>query len=78
MASAVSITIDGQRTTLRLEPVFQAAISDIAARQSATVADVVAAAEAVGDSNRSSAVRCYVASYYRTALEAREAAAVQA
>ena len=66
----------GERTSLRLEPVFAAALRDIALRDGITLGQVIVRAEAAGNGGLASAVRVHIASYYRAAFERCEAGAV--
>ena len=72
MASPSSFKSSGGQVSLRLEPVFRTALDDVARRQGTDPASIIAAAEAAGNGNRSSAVRCYVLGYFVDRVAAYE------
>jgi predicted DNA-binding ribbon-helix-helix protein len=61
-----NVTIDGHRTSIRLEPAYWDAVCDIARRQHKTVHQL--ASEIARDHHSASltnAIRCFAVSYYR-------------
>ena len=75
------LTVNGRRTSVRLEPVFIAALHDIAEEQGISVHELASRIERdhdpeCGPLNLTSAIRVYVASVYReAALRARSSRA---
>lgn len=73
-----NLTINGHRTSIRLEPAFWEAVCDIARRQHKTVHQL--ASEIARDHHSTSltnAIRCFAVSYYRreeTIAAAKDAA----
>jgi len=66
----VMLTVNGRRTSVRLEPVFANALPEIAAAIGLSVHDLASRIERDNEAadnplNLSSAIRAYVAGYYR-------------
>ncbi|SDG08724.1 Predicted DNA-binding protein, contains Ribbon-helix-helix (RHH) domain [Limimonas halophila] len=67
-----NVTVNGRRTSLRLEPELWESLEEIARREGVTVSDIVAgvdAQRAVG--GLTSAVRTFVLGYFRSAATER-------
>ena len=75
MLRARNVFVRGRRTSMRLEPEMWAALADIAAAQGLTLHELVTRIAAEGGVNLTSAVRCFVISYYMR-RSARRVAAV--
>lgn len=72
-----NVTIDGHRTSLRLEKVSWDALDDICRSEGLTIHELCSMVEPLRNgSSRTSAVRAFIVSYYRTA--ARESGALHA
>ncbi|MBP2230795.1 putative DNA-binding ribbon-helix-helix protein [Azospirillum agricola] len=73
---ARNVTIDGRRTSMRLEPLMWSALNEIAHREGMRVNALISRIAAQSTKNLSSDVRSFVAGYYRAAAtEAGHAAA---
>ena len=71
-----NVTIDGHRTSLRLEKVSWDALDDICRNEGLTIHELCSMIEPLRNgASRTSAVRAFVVSYYRTA--AREGGALR-
>jgi len=67
-----NVTVNGRRTSLRLEPELWESLEEIAYREGATVNDVVAAIDGRrADGGLTSAVRTFVLGYFRNAATER-------
>jgi len=67
-----NVTVNGRRTSLRLEPELWESLEEIAHREGATVNDVVAAIDGRrSDGGLTSAVRTFVLGYFRNAATER-------
>lgn len=63
-----NVTIDGHRTSLRLEQVSWDALDDICRNEGMTIHELCSMIEPLRNgSSRTSAVRAFIVSYYRTA-----------
>lgn len=67
-----NVTVNGRRTSLRLEPEIWEGLAEIAARENATINEVVARIDRQrGRSGLTSNVRIFVFSYFRSAATER-------
>jgi len=74
-----NVTINGHRTSIRLEPAYWDAVCDIARRQHKTVHQL--ASEIARDHHSTSltgAIRCFAVSYYRGQEAHAQVAAIEA
>jgi len=71
-----NVTSTQGRTSMRLEPELWAALEEICHREGVTLADLVQRIERAGHvGGRTSAVRVYALTYFRTAANAADRAA---
>lgn len=60
-----SVTVDGHRTSITLEPVFWDSLNDIAGSKGKSVSALIAAIDKKQPENLSSAIRVFVLEHYK-------------
>jgi len=65
-----NVTVSGRRTSIRMEPLMWDSLVDICAREGRSVHDVSSLVDRCrGDSSLTAALRVFILSYYRAAVE---------
>lgn len=68
-----NITVGSLRTSVRLEPEFWTALTDIAAREKLDVDQLCTIIDGhLGDLGRTAGIRVFIASYYAAEMDARQ------